>query len=176
MVAAMLGGGTPSKKGKDKDTKGGDPMVAAMLGGGTPSKRDKAKDAKGSDPMVAAMLGGGTQAKKESKMESKPVVPAPIAPPLVPVKSIAPQVPDRIRKIKALLMISKRVRIENMREALSLDAETCDIVLNIWKNELGIDVTSDFADFKDIETDKIVNIVEAFLAEWNKPQDIDGKV
>jgi hypothetical protein len=166
--------GGPGKGG----SKSSDPMVAAMLGGATPSKKvkekGKGKDAKGTDPMVAAMLSGGTPNRKENVVGSKPVVPAPIAP--VPVKPMPVQVPDRIRKIKALLLISKRVKVENVREALDLDAETCDIVLNIWRNELEIDVTSDSVDFKDIETEKIVIILEAFLAEWNKPQDSDGTV
>jgi hypothetical protein len=188
-VAAMLGGVAPSNKAKQKgtDAKVVDPMVAGMLGGGAPSKKakDKGTDVKAKlvDPMIAGMLGGGTLKKKEPEIVSKPVVPVPSAPvPVKPVPSVpvpvklAPaQIPDHIRKIKALLLISKRVKIENVREALGLDNDICDIVLGIWTNELGIDVTGGFVDFKDIEIDKIVNILEAFLAEWNKPEGNDAK-
>jgi hypothetical protein len=180
-IAAMLGGGTPSKKAKDKGTdakpKEVNPTVAGMLGGGTPSKKakDKGTDAKPKevDPMIAGMLGGGTPKKKEPAIVSKPVVPVPSAP--VPAKLAPVQVPDRIKKIKALLLISKRVKIENVREALGLDTEICDIVLNIWTNELGIEVSGGFVDFKDIEIEKIVNILESFLSEWNKSDENDTK-
>ncbi|NMC06614.1 MAG: hypothetical protein GYA24_15460 [Candidatus Lokiarchaeota archaeon] len=163
-----LVGGSKNDAGKTSD-----PMVAAMLGG-APSKKKKemtkAKPAKTSDPMVAAMLGGTTQQKKEVEPKPAFVAHAPATAPVQPTSTpAAPMLPDRIRKIKALLMISKQVKIDNVREALTLDAETCEIVLNTWKSMLGIDVTGEFVDFKDIEIEKILNILEAFLAEWNKP-------
>ncbi|MEX2715352.1 MAG: hypothetical protein Q6370_003515 [Candidatus Sigynarchaeota archaeon] len=88
-----------------------------------------------------------------------------------------PQVPapthqsayEGVRKLKALLMISKRVKVENVREALGLDEETCNIVLDIWAKELEIEVGGGFVDFKDIDIAKIVSILESFLAEMNKP-------
>nr|MDO8086774.1 hypothetical protein [Candidatus Sigynarchaeum springense] len=76
---------------------------------------------------------------------------------------------EGVRKLKALLMISKRVKVENVREALGLDEETCNVVLDIWAKELEIEVGGGFADFKDIDISKIVSILESFLAEMNKP-------
>nr|MDO8119519.1 hypothetical protein [Candidatus Sigynarchaeota archaeon] len=132
---------------------------------------------KGGDPIVAAFLGGASTKKSTAPTSSEikiATVPAPALPPTTP--GLERSSTEGVRKIKALLKISKRVKTDNVRESLGLDEITCNIVLDIWVKELGIEIQGDCVNFKDIEIEKIVNILEAFLIEWNRSEGNDTMV
>ncbi|MBN2152471.1 MAG: hypothetical protein JW839_13545 [Candidatus Lokiarchaeota archaeon] len=131
------------------------PANLAFMAGGRPSAPEKVPTRKADVRDPGLVVAGSTSYR----------------PPPVPQSSQLVRQPahEGVRKIKALLMISKRVKVENVREALNLDEETCGVVLDIWAKELEIEVAGGFVDFKDIEVARIVSILESFLAEWNKP-------
>nr|MDO8110179.1 WD40 repeat domain-containing protein [Candidatus Sigynarchaeota archaeon] len=84
---------------------------------------------------------------------------------------------EAVQKIQKMMQVSKRLRIDMMREALGMDLKTFSDKMIDWAGQFGFHIDGDFVDFENADVNGFISTLDGYFADWNtKTKTKQGKI
>nr|MDO8114989.1 hypothetical protein [Candidatus Sigynarchaeota archaeon] len=85
------------------------------------------------------------------------------------------EIPEAANKLKKLLKVSKRVRIDLVREYVKMDEERFIEKLVEWAAEFEFKIDGDYIITDGSNVDEFIGSIDAMFARWNDEQNKPGQ-
>nr|MDO8083309.1 WD40 repeat domain-containing protein [Candidatus Sigynarchaeum springense] len=84
---------------------------------------------------------------------------------------------EAVSKIKKMMQVSKRLRLDMMRDALGIDQKTFSSKMIDWAAQFGFQIDGDYVDFSNGDTNGFITELDTYFAEWaQKVKTKQGKI
>jgi hypothetical protein len=84
---------------------------------------------------------------------------------------------EAIRKIQKMMQVSKRLRVDMMREALGMDMKDFSSKMIDWAAQFGFQIDGDYVNFENGDVKGFITELDSYFTEWNqKAKTKQGKI
>ncbi|MBN2150089.1 MAG: WD40 repeat domain-containing protein [Candidatus Lokiarchaeota archaeon] len=84
---------------------------------------------------------------------------------------------EAVSKIKKMMLVSKRLRVDMMRDALGIDHKTFSSKMIDWAAQFGFQIDGDYVDFSNGDTNGFINELDSYFTDWaQKAKTKQGKI
>ncbi|MEX2716458.1 MAG: hypothetical protein Q6370_009175 [Candidatus Sigynarchaeota archaeon] len=84
---------------------------------------------------------------------------------------------EAVSKIKKMMQVSKRLRVDMMRDALGIDTKTFSSKMIDWAAQFGFQIDGDYVDFSTGDTNGFINELDSYFTDWaQKTKTKQGKI
>ncbi len=84
---------------------------------------------------------------------------------------------EAVRQIQKMMQVSKRLRVDMMREALAMDMKTFSSKMIDWAAQFGFQIDGDYVNFENGDVKGFITELDTYFSDWNqKAKTKQGKI
>ena len=76
-----------------------------------------------------------------------------------------------VAKIQKMMKVSKRIRLDMMREALDMDMKSFSDKMIDWADEFHFSIDGDYVDFENADVNGFLTTLDGYFADWNRSKE-----